>query len=248
MYKYHCENLRRVEFGIQQVQRDLRLHIARQNSTAEVAYTRMLSYLVVCWTEASLIKLLNEPGLFKPKEVEAILKKRTLESRWKSCLETAARKRFRIPKKPIISSLPFTHRAYYKELVRIISEELLPSIEVRNRVAHGQWQYAFTTDLSAFSPDITAIMHKDNILTIQLRVKVLKTMASIIGDYCRSPQVAARDFDKKYHVVEQQIQNMHHRDYSDYKIKMRDKYQRGSVKRDEAAVQRYGEDMQGWDL
>ncbi len=246
MYKYHCENLRTINFAIKQMQRDLRQYIARGKSDVVEVYTRILTYLVVCWTEISLHKLLSQRGLFTQNEINDVMRKKTLETKWKCCLDIAICRNFRVQQNRIISNLPFTHRACYKELTRIIKEEMLPSIEARNRIAHGQWKYALTNDLSSISNEITGRIRNENILTLQLRIKILRTMVSIITDYCISPTLAMRDFDRKYKIIDQQVTNLHKRKYSDYTAQMRAKYQRGLMKRDEATIDGWTEEMRAY--
>ena len=229
-FKYHTENLRTLEYAIKQIQRDLRVYIAKDNAMAEMVYTRILSYLVVSWTEVSLQKLICQRRLFSTNEEKAIQSKKSLEQKWKTCLDLAVRKQFNIHNASIISKLPFTYKSYYKELGRIIDEDLVPSIEVRNRIAHGQWKYAFNKECSDLSPGIIANIRKENIITLQMKMKVLKTMSSIINDFCISTDLVQRDFDKKYKLIDDQINNLHKRSYSEYRLQMQKKFDRGMAK------------------
>jgi len=235
MFQKHCKNLQQIEYAIKQIQRDLRQYIAKKNLEAEKTYTKILSILVVAWTEESLMKLLYQHKIFSDVERQKVLKKRTLEGKWKQCLDIVIVRAFKVPETKIISSIPFTFREYYKELVRIIENDFVQSIEVRNRIAHGQWVYTFTKELDKISPNIMKLMNTDNIIAIQMRMKILRTLISIITDFCISPQLAKRDFDKKYRVIDEQVNNLHKRDYKKYKECMIKKYLRGQEKRlDEA--------------
>ena len=44
----------------------------------------------------------------------------------------------------------------YLELRKIITDQLVPNFSIRNKVQHGEWEYAFKPKYSAeFSQDIT---------------------------------------------------------------------------------------------
>lgn len=238
-FKYHTENLRLLEYAIEQIQRELRLYISKENRESELVYTRILSSLVVSWTEVSLLKLICQRRVFTSDEERSILRKRTLESKWKYCLELAFRKSFSIPTGDLNFLLPFTFRNYYKELRRIIDNDFIESIEVRNRVSHGQWKYAFNTELTSLSNDLMRIMNLENIISLQMKMKILKSLTSLINDICISKELLQRDFDKKYRVIDEQVNNLHKRDYRKYKIQMIEKYNRGIQKRDENTIIAY---------
>jgi hypothetical protein len=231
MFHQHCNNVQQIEYAIGQIQRDLRQYISKRNEKAEKTYTKILSILVVAWTEESLLKLLYQNNLFSDNEREQVLKKRSLENKWKQCLNIAIVRAFNIPETRILSNLPFTYREYYRELIRIIENDFLQSITIRNRIAHGQWVYAFTNDLKQISQEATRLINTDNIITIQMKMKILKTMTSIISDFCISPDLAKRDFDNKYKVIDEQVTNLHKRNYQQYKQYMINKYNRGQEKR-----------------
>lgn len=44
-------------------------------------------------------------------------------------------------------STDITPRTRYNMLMELISNDLLASTQVRNRIAHGQWKFAFNNDL-----------------------------------------------------------------------------------------------------
>ena len=130
--------------------------------------------------------------------------------------------------------MQFTARVRYNELKNLISSDLLPSIEIRNRIAHGQWKIAFTNNLRNTSSPLTGQLRLENIVLLQLKKKLLIGLSSLIHDLAVSPLTFERDFDKNYKLIEQNKRNLHKRDFCLYKQKMIDKYQRGIVKRNEA--------------
>jgi hypothetical protein len=234
MYKQHCENLIEIEGAISLVQADLRRYISLGKDNFAYKYTKILSYLITCWTEVRILKLSYECNAFNPSEseIESIITSGTLENKWISALNISISKAYDINLGPDIENqLTFTARARYKELKALIETDLAPSIEIRNRIAHGQWKVAFTSDLKSISSPLTGKLRTENIVTLQLKKKLLVGLASLIHDLAVSSLTFERDFDKNYRVIEENKRNLHKRDYNTYKANMIAKYQRGLAKR-----------------
>lgn len=201
----------------------------------EYIYTKILSYLITCWVEVRILKLAYEPPAFTPNETKEIISSSTLENKWITALNIAICKAYKISKiqdvDTIANNIAFTARTRYKELIKLIKDDLLESIQVRNRIVHGQWSYAFTDDLMKISSDITGRLKRENIVILQLRSALFKSLAQIIHDLAVSRPTYDRDFDSNYKKIEVQRKNLHHRDYRIYKRKQIEKYQRGLQKR-----------------
>lgn len=231
MYKKHCENLRELEDAIKLIQRDLRRYISTEQKKEEYIYTKLLSYLVTCWAEVRILKVAFEPNAYSDKELTEILTVSTLENRWITALNISFCKAYQIRYTNdcdvIESKLPFTNSSRYSALLSLIKNDLVQSIEVRNRIAHGQWLFAFTSDLKNFSQDLTTELRTEDIVKLQLKWSLLKNLAKLIQDLAVSPQTFIRDFDENYKNIEQQKKNLHKREYSKYKQQMIIKYKKG---------------------
>ena len=237
MYKQICENLREIQAGIKLVQLDLRQYIAAGKTKNEYIHTKLLSYLITCWVEVRILKLAYEPPAFTQDETIEIISSSTLENMWITALNIAICKASKISKiqdvDTIAHNIAFTARTRYKELIKLIKDDLLESIQVRNRIVHGQWLYAFTDDLMKVSSDITGRLRRENIVILQLRYALFKSLAQIIHDLAVSRPTYERDFDSNYRKIEVQRKNLHHRDVCIYRRKQIEKYQRGLKKRRE---------------
>lgn len=113
----------------------------------------------------------------------------------------------------------------------LIVNDLSLSITLRNRIAHGQWRVALTSNLKSVSTILTQQIANENIVTLQLKKKILLGLALIINDLSVSPTTFERDFNKHYRLVDENRINLHNRNYSNYRTNMILKYQRGLVKR-----------------
>lgn len=234
MLHQHHSNLKLIEKAIRLVQRDLRKYISIQDEGGTYVYTKIFSQLISSWSEVRVLKLTNERSVFNADERNDILSARSLRDRWVTAFDIAICKTYKIQNNiRIINQLPFTPRARYQAIVALIDEDLLETFEVRNRIAHGQWKYAFTNDLRNISTELTGKLHQENIVELQLKYKLFKSLAQIIHDLAVSHPTFERDFDKNFQRIEEQKHNLHNRSYGDYRQKMIDKYQRGIEKRRE---------------
>lgn len=247
MYIKWCENVKTLENTIEQIQRDLRLNISRQQEANVYSYTKLLSYLIVCWSEARIMKLIYEPEYtykhssgnsytkrksFSQTEIEDIYSSATLKDKWLKAMQIAISKHHNIPLNVNFpNSLPFTSKARYLEIEDLINNKLLSSIELRNRIAHGQWKHAFTNDLRSVSQPHTTSLRTENIVTLQLNYNIFKVLAQLVHDIASSPSTFERDFDKNYKVLEQNKLNLHNRNFADYSANLIAKHIRGQQRR-----------------
>lgn len=184
-----------------------------------LALTKILSYLVTCWAEVRILKVIfshiafngshhttlteiekknlasNPLPAFSEDEKKFLLNAPTAEERWKICLALSLAKRFgisyldiqptffqriilklihkikstwlgryldfsiytrKIKLGKIENILPLNIKIKYEIIINLIEKELLPSIQIRNRIAHGQWITAFSSNLTSIKNDLTA--------------------------------------------------------------------------------------------
>lgn len=255
IYKHHCDNLRKLEQAIELIQRDLRQNISKEKQEFEFCYTMILSHLVTAWLEIRLYKLAHEQLGFDNLETRHIETTSKAEERWVAALEisickacqlrytkekTIIKKDGTSEKKLIVeipknltSKIPFTIKARYLELKNIINNDLKIAIEIRNKIAHGQWVYPFSDDMLKVSSKATKSLKDENIVKIQLRMNLFKNISLLIHFLNVAPNAFDTYFDKLYRIITENQQNYKNRDYDDYRIKQIEKYKRGLLKRNE---------------
>ncbi|MCB0197911.1 MAG: hypothetical protein KDJ65_38555 [Anaerolineae bacterium] len=237
IYRKHQENITQLEKAIKSIELELRRYISVEDEQRTYIYTKILSHLISSWIEVRVLKLAHEPSTFSNDEVQEILSAHTFRNKWVTALNIAICKAYTIPKSGDISrNLSFTPRQRYLALINIIDEDLHQAYEVRNRIAHGQWKFAFKHDLTGISTELTGKLRQENIVDLQLKLKLFKGLAQTIHDLAVSPSTFERDFDKNYTIIENQKNNIHKRSYEDYKQRMVAKYQRGLNRRQENLV------------
>ena len=219
--------------AIKSVQRSLRDYISKDDKLNTYIYTKIFSHLINSWAEVKVLKLVYERGGFNESERNRIIQCSGPRERWEMALTIAFCKAYRISNVNNINSVttPITPRTRYQELMQLISNDLLESNQLRNRIAHGQWSYAFNNDLLSINESLTGKLRQENIIKLQLRLKMFISLAQIIHDLAVSESTFERDFDKNYRKIEEQKRNFHNRNYEDYKNKMILKRERGIRKR-----------------
>lgn len=245
LYQYHCENLRQIESGFDSTVRILRDSISKNKENDIVSFTRMLTYLLSCWTEVRLHKIIEEThsSSFTETQKRKILKTgaslNSVEVKWKYTINIAVCKAFNFSETTDRSAIEsylntdLINRTRYINIMGCLENDLRSSITLRNKVAHGQWVHALNRDNTAKNTDITNEMNDMNIVTLQLKQKMYESLANIINDLVVSPTTFQRDYDRNYSALIANQRNYHQRDYNSYRTSMRSKYLRGIQKRKE---------------
>lgn len=69
--------------------------------------------------------------------------------------------------------LRYTQRARYKGLIQLIENDFKESVSIRNKIAHGQWKFAYSNNENALDKEITGKINSENIVAIQLKKKLI---------------------------------------------------------------------------
>jgi hypothetical protein len=211
-----------IEQAIKTVGRSLREYISFDEQEKTLIYTKILSHLINSWVEVRLMKLVYECGAFSDNDKTKIIKCKELQKKWTTALNIAFCRAFAVssPKNINKTTVPFTARNQYGALLGIIKTDLLGSSSIRNRIAHGQWKYAFNEDMMGINGALTSKLGEENILMIQFRLAMFKSLGQIIHDLAVSKPTFVRDFDANYKRIEEQRRNAQNTDYNKYRVKM----------------------------
>jgi hypothetical protein len=161
---------------------------------SRLVYTRILSGLLVSLSEEMLKRLLFEPKAFKEQQIIKIYEIRSLAVKWKTVFKIAfcnqfvkydqndpMYKRIEIPENEI--SIKKSTREKYKNVMLLLENEIFPMIDLRNKVQHGEWKYAFTPPNSFdYNENLTHELYKENIRTIQTKLNDIKVIYKMIKD------------------------------------------------------------------
>lgn len=249
-YQAYVENLRIIDYSIQKISLDLRRSISEKDRSGEISYTKLLSYLIACWAEVRILKLISEPNGFSALDIQNILQTKNAKERWVQSLQIAFANAYSLNKNNISvdlqrlnnSSLLIDNLRFdrYDKLKKIINKDLLTSVEIRNKIAHGEWRYAFDIGSRSISLKHTRRVNRENIVILQIRKKIFETLAELIHFLNVSPPAKISNggnnayekfFTKHYEKLVHLNSTLEKKSYVIYKTNMIEKYIRGLRKK-----------------
>lgn len=232
-YRFHTANLREIEAAIRHVLRDLHRSIGSSHRRTVSAYTRLFALLLGTWAECRLQKLLYEPGskAFTDQDRGVIRNAQSQYERWTFAIDLAFRKQYGIPNGPLQPpQLPSTVHYRYNAIIEALTTHLKPTIELRNKLAHGQWIYTLTNDELGISVTEMCAVRFENSLTLKLKQNLLSHLVDVIHDLVVSRPTFDRDFDDHFRGLESARIDLKRADYKVYEQQMRDRHRRGQLK------------------
>lgn len=189
-YSFFCENCRKAE-TIWKFSKKILNDCIRRKKIQEAEYqTRVMALLYCTVAEAYFLKIVHTPGKLIDTEVDEILqtaKDYGIGNAWKKCLEIGLAR---------CEAQNSAHIPNVKRKVeKLIDHFIFDPAEVRNKIAHGQWETAFNRDSTAVNLKITKKIETLDISTIEKNKYVLKELAQIMNDILVSPNKAhMRDY------------------------------------------------------
>jgi len=232
IYEFHVENLHAIDIALDKVALTLRESIAKNNGKMIASFMRLFALLLASWAECRLNKLLYEPKRFSDIERDSITSQKTQLDRWSAVIEVAYRKYYSIPHAKL-SATTIPHSAYsrYESVLELINCDLRPIIELRNKLAHGQWIFPLNDDGNDVAQIQMDALRKENLLSLQFKKRLISSLTDIVNDLVVSRPTFERDFDYHYNLIIQTKRNLVNRNYTTYESKMQEKYKRGQERK-----------------
>jgi hypothetical protein len=218
IYVQHVANLRELQAALGNVARLARATIALGDPERSLrTLLRLYSFLVGAWAECRLRKLLHEEFGFSEAERAAILARGTQLEQWEATVDAAFRSHHGITNAALNArTLGVTSSARRDAILAVLHQDLRIVIEIRNKLAHGQWIYPFTSDGKSVEQDKYKLINKENLLSLQFKLGMLGHLADAIHDLVVSPATFDRDFDGHFKKLFQVQMNLQKRDYAKY--------------------------------
>ena len=233
LYKAHVKNLRSIETGREQVYLQLKQAIAAKRLTTSDALLRVYLLLTGTWAECRLRKLLCEPNGFSDQQRAEILEANSQLSRWQQAIEKGFRKRYGVGKaKLTLKNLKWSAHQRYEALSKLLNDELRPLIEMRNKLAHGQWLRALNHAETDLAVDMIAAINQENALSAHYKGKLITHVADVVHDLVSGGVAFERDFDAHFGLIESTASALKNRKYEDWETLLIAKFDRGKAKRD----------------
>lgn len=222
LYKYHVANLRALQLAINSTLRLAKEAVATKDPQKSLqSLLRLISFLIGAWAETRLNKILHEEFGFNDSHRQKILDQKSQLDKWNKCIELAFRSHYKIIHADLTdSTLGVANFARYTTLQNIISNDLRIIIEIRNKLAHGQWIYPLTSNGSDVEKDKYKLIKHENIQTLHFKYDLLKHLANLIHDLVVSSRTFERDFEIHYKKLKQVQINSTKKTYADYEQKL----------------------------
>ena len=134
-------------------------------------YKNIYLLIYTSWAEASLVKLVHTPFGFSDSDKKKILKDRDVLNKWSKCVNTAFSK-FRkngseIPNKK-------------SKIKRLLNDYLKTQANIRNKIAHGQWEFPLFSNNLKHDPDARVYLSSIDVLQIDTWFEILKELIEIV--------------------------------------------------------------------
>lgn len=232
LYRFHVANIRSIEIALNHSSLAARRAIAEQNDPAIKSFVSLNAFLLGAWAENRLRKLLFENNGFSSAERTTILSQQAQIDQWLKLIELSFRKHHKVPHALLNdTSLPFTSNAQYVVLVDILDKDLRSVIEVRNKLAHGQWVYPLNNDGTDLEQGKYQLLNNENLPSLQYKKSLLTSLSDIIHDLVVSLPTFERDFNINYKRITNTRSNLTSRSYDKYAKQLIDKRKRGIKQR-----------------
>lgn len=214
-FSYHNENIKLLKIGFDNIRDQIKeLYKSKNNSDnyiysfnqvdpekiklrkTEKALSRILSGIQVSWAEESLKRLLYENDLFNDNQRNYILNK-SADQKWLESLKIIFCIAYDLVPigNDICSGVNIRNERrnlgaelvnQYFELRRIVTEHLTPNFQLRNKMQHGEWEYAFTSPISKdFSQNLTDRINNENLIVTTSRFVLVNSFYNLIVDLGR---------------------------------------------------------------
>lgn len=216
-YKAHVLNLRELENAHRHFNRQLNNAVASENLVAEKAFLKVYLLLIGAWAEVRLLKVLFEPNGFNDDDIIRIMENGTLLGKWKDAVYLGFCKRYGVVGELTEIKIGFDALAKYNKIESLLNGDLKPIIEIRNRLAHGQWARTFNTDLTDISQERMEQLNVENPLSCKAKKKIIECMAIIINDLVVGREAFERDFNKHCNLLSTTNERLQQQSYENWK-------------------------------
>jgi hypothetical protein len=151
-----------------------------------------------------------------------VLAEDTQLSQWQACVDESFRKHHNIRRAELDARvLGVGHEARRKALQATLDDDLRIVIEIRNKLAHGQWVYPFNNEGTAVEPEKYRLINKEDLQSLQFKYAILHHLSDAIHDLVVSPQTFERDFELHFKNLQQAQTNLKTKSYAKYVATLR---------------------------
>ncbi|MET7968595.1 hypothetical protein [Micromonospora sp. NPDC005305] len=205
------------------------------NRPAEVAVTeRLAALLLAAQYESRLHWLLNHPASrLSPSDISAIQRKKGLASKWEELLRTSLAMRksnqdgTSYKPRDIPVALNKVERRRYNDINRFTRDHLNPLIDIRNSLAHGEWNTALTKTADGINFDRSVKLRSLSLFRVVILANMLDHLWRAHFDAQVTYYAFERDFDRHYRGMANASRRLERADEARWLEVMRHRYKGG---------------------
>jgi hypothetical protein len=184
-----------IERAFTSVVQDGKKAIRTRNQGDKLSCTRLATLLLAALMESRLNEALWYYSGLKEDDRPPLLKM-SVENRWKQLVAISFANRRNLRSADIPERLEFTDRARHDEIMRVVAEHVIPLVQVRNVLAHGQWVYVFTESRHSIDSTKMATLNSFTLWRVILEKNLLDHLNRIVHDVLATKFAHERDFDR----------------------------------------------------
>lgn len=183
LYVLQSKNVRRLKQVQANLVKDINFYLRKNNDFQVEIKTKLLALLHCTLSEAQFIQIVHTPDGFLSSEIAKIkaAKNSKLEDGWQLMIDLAMDK---VGDWKNIKDLLERRNS----LMKIISDYIISPSILRNKIAHGQWEFALNRENTKENEDLTTRLNDLNIVEVTKWFDIHQYMGLIIRDLVQSPK------------------------------------------------------------
>lgn len=218
IFHWQTANVRKLDTAFKHVRRVLNSALLRNDLVLLEVQTKTLAFLYSCWTEALFYKLIHTPHCFSLGEIAQIkrqVKSTGITGGWQKAVQLSLRR---------INARSGDIPNRKQRIERLLRQYIEQPSQLRNRIAHGQWENALNSDGTERNSALSDALKNIDFLQIERLRAGCTALAAVIESLVESPNKA---FHADYYSVlansEQTLREMSRRTISDHLVKLKAK-------------------------
>ena len=183
IYVLQSKNVRRLKQVQTNLVKDINYYLRKSNEFQVEIKTKLLALLHCTLSEAQFIQIVHTPDGFSSDEIEKIkiAKNSKLEDGWKLMIDFAMNK-----VGDCNNNIDLSNRR--NSLLKIIDDYIIRPSIIRNKIAHGQWEFALNRENNKENVELTIQLKQLDVVQIAKWFEIHQFMALIIRDLVQSPK------------------------------------------------------------
>jgi hypothetical protein len=226
LYQVHWHNERELTDAFEIACVACKDAIRTADERKERILTKNCALLLGAKLETTLMRIVYDPTGFSDSQRQRILTAPTASDRWLRIIKEAFARRHNLNTSQVPRQLPFTARARYDGMERLVREQFIPLIELRNSLAHGQWHRTLNSSGLKVDSRRMAQLATQSLWRLTIQNNLLEHVADLVYDLVVTRYAFERDFDKRWGDLHSATMRLESGSGEKWVQMLRDRYQR----------------------